>query len=222
MTEETTNMNDSAMQLQTKVSPEVYARLEAICKQYGTSVFQMLRMLAECIIRYMDDRHNLSEELARIIRMFENMPGWNKSICLADDLQEIEIMEAFYVIRDRHKQGCRIVWVERPTMDGDADGWKCTYNVQRILERFVEVLNPSLYKHLRLLSVDLGTESMLDTIHRIADEFMENPDDVELRLQFSQIDWHQGAQMHDRTQYKRPYTPSEENLQKTLFDDINE
>ena len=103
-------------------------------------------------------------------------------------------------------------------MDGDAYGWSATYNVQRILERFIEVMNPSLYKHLRLLAVDMGTTSMLDTIQRIADEQMENPDEIELRRQFEANDYHRGAQMTDRTRYKRPYTPSEEHLQKTLFD----
>ena len=103
-------------------------------------------------------------------------------------------------------------------MNGDAYGWNATYNVQRMLERFIEVMNPSLYRHLRLLAVELGTESMLDTIQRIADEFMENPDEVELRLQFESNDWHKGAQMHADRAYKRPYTPSEEHLQKTLFD----
>jgi hypothetical protein len=114
------------------------------------------------------------------------------------------------------------VWVERPTLDGDAYGWSATYNVQYMLERFIEVINPSLYRHLRLVAVALGTKSMLDTIQRIADEFMENPDEIELRLQFEQNDWHKGAQMTDRTQYKRSYNPSEEHLQKTLFDDQDE
>ena len=107
-------------------------------------------------------------------------------------------------------------------MDGDAYGWSATYNVQYILERFIEVMNPSLYKHLRLLAVDLGTESMLDTIQRIADEYMENPDEIELRMQFESNDWHKGAQMHEEHNRKRPYTPSEEHLQKTLFDNQNE
>ena len=86
---------NKTIQLQTKVSPEVYARLESICKQYGFSIFILLRMLSECIIRYMDDEHNLSEDLNRIMRMFEDIPGWKKSICLAEGLEEMDIVEAF-------------------------------------------------------------------------------------------------------------------------------
>ena len=214
-------VQNNIVMLQTKVTQEVYQRLETIGKRYGFSIFKSLRMLAECLIRFSDDQHNLSEELTRIIRMFENIPGWRKSICLADDGQEFGIVEAFYVIRAKGKEGYRLVYVERPMMEGD-DKWKATYNVQQILERFIEVMNPSLYRHLRLLAVDMGTTSMLDTIQRIADEQMENPDEIELRRQFEANDWHKGAQMHADRAYKRPYTPSEEHLQKTLFEDQNE
>ena len=210
------------MQFSTRVNPEIGIQMLAICNEFGFSVFKCLQMLMEVMVRMKDDKHNLSPELMRVIRQFENMPGWKKSICLADCDQEFGIVEAIYILRAPGKDGYRLVWVERPMMDGDAYGWSATYNVQRILERFIEVMNPSLYKHLRMLAVELGTESMLDTIQRIADEFMENPDEIELRLQFEQNDWHQGAQMYDRTHYKRPYTPSEEHLQQTLFENDNQ
>lgn len=216
-------IENKTVQLQTKVSPEVYARTEAICKQFGYSVFEMLRMLVDCIVRFMDDQHNLSDNLTRLMRMFENMPGWKSSICLGDGLEEMEIVEAFYVLRARKDPyGHRIVHVIRPMMDGDAEGWTSTYNVQRMAERFIEVMNPSLYKYLRQLAIEMGTESMFDLIHRLADLYRENPDEKELRLQFEQNDWHEGVKMHDRQQYKRPYTPSEEHLQKTLFDNETE
>ena len=210
-----------SMHMMTRVSPEIGAQVLAICNEFGFSVFHALRMLLEVLVRMKDDRHNLSPELMRIIRQFENIPGWRKSICLADDTQELGITEAIYILRAKGKEGHRIVLVERPAMDGDAEGWTSTYNVQRILERFIEVLNPSLYRHLRLLAVELGTDSMLDTIQRIADEFMENPDEVELRLQFEQNDWHQGAQVHSDTRYQRHNSHSMEYIdrQGSLFED---
>ena len=210
-----------SVQLQTRVTPEVGAQLLAICNKYGFSVFHALRMLCETLVRFGDDRHNLTEQLIRVIRMFENIPGWSKSICLADDEQEFGIVEAIYILRAPGKDGYRLVWVERPMMDGDAYGWSSDFNVQHILERFIEVMNPSLYRHLRMLAVQLGTESMLDTIQRIADEFMENPDEVELRLQFENNDWNKGARQYEDTKYKRPYSHGMdyiETQQPTLFD----
>lgn len=197
--------NRLKMQFSTRVTPEIGAQMLSICKQFGFSVFFCLQKLVEVMVRMKDDQHNLTPELMRIIRQFENIPGWSKSICLADDGQEFGIIEAIYVLRAKGKEGNRLVHVERPMMEGD-DKWRATYNVQQILERFIEVMNPSLYRHLRLLAVDLGTQSMLDTIQRIADEFAENPDEVELRLQFESNDWHKGAQMHDDVRYKRPYS----------------
>jgi hypothetical protein len=68
-----------------------------------------------------------------------------------------------------------------------------------------------------MVGVALGTESFLDTIHRIADAYAENPDEAELRLQFESNDWHKGAQMYEQKPYKRTYTPSEATQQK-LFE----
>ena len=71
----------------------------------GFSVFHALRMLCETLVRFGDDRHNLTEQLIRVIRMFENIPGWSKSICLADDEQEFGIVEAIYILRAPGKDG---------------------------------------------------------------------------------------------------------------------
>lgn len=211
------------MQFSTRVPPEMGAMLLTICEKFGFSVFHCLRMLVEILIRLGDDRNNLQEGFMRAIRQFEHIPGWANSICLVDPDQEIGIVEAIYIMRAKGKDGYRLCHVERPMMDNDPTGWSVTYNVQYILERFIEVMNPSLYRHLRLLAVELGTESMLDTIQRIADEFMENPDEVELRLQFEQNDWHKGAKMHEENQYKRGYGHSMDYMetQQKLFDEDN-
>ena len=206
--------------LQTKVSPETGKKLEAICQQHGYSIFLMLRMFAETLVRFMDDRHNLNEDLLRIIRLFEDIPGWKRSICLVDDKQDFGISEAFYVLKAKGKTGSRLVHVERPMMDEDADGWTATYNAQQILERFVEVLSPSLYRQLRMLAVEIGTDSLWDTVHTIVNQRSDNPDEAELRRQFENNDWERGAKMHDRKQYKRTYTRpiAGKIVANTLFD----
>ena len=210
--------NRTDIVVNTKVTAEAYARLKAICKQHDFTLYDMLQMLCDCIIRFMDDRHNLSDNLVRIIRMFEDLPGWKTATRLTEDLTDAQVMEAFYVLRHPKGTGAsRIVHVTRPMLDGDPEGWIATHNIQLQLERFIELTAPSLYKHLRMLAVDLGTESLLDTIHIIANLYKENEDEKELRLQFENNDWHEGARMYDRRQYKRTYTPSEETQQK-LFD----
>ena len=215
------NEQNNSVQLQTKVTPEMYAMLQTIGNKFGFTIYHSLRMLVEIMVRLGDDQHNLSENLMRAARQFENIPGWANSICLADPDQEIGIVEAIYIMRAKGKEGHRLCLVERPMMDGDATGWSVTYNIQRILERFIEVLNPSLYKHLRLLAVELGTTSMLDTIQRIADEFMENPDEIELRLQFEQNDYERGNRVYQQQQYKRHNAKTMDSMegQQKLFED---
>lgn len=207
--------------INTKVTESSLKRLKAICVKNGFSMFDMLQMMLDCMIRFMDDRHNLDENLVRIIRMFEGLPGWRTALRLTDDMTDAEIMEAWYVLR--HPQGTgspRIVHVTRPMLDGDPENWTATYNIQEQLERFIELTNESLYKHLKIVSEKLGSPSFIDTIHRIADAVVENPDEIELRLQFENNDWERGAQLYDRTIYKRPYTHGMDYIetQQTLFD----
>lgn len=211
--------------INTKVTESSEKRLKAICQKYGFTLYDMLQMFCDCLIRFMDDYHNLDENLIRIIRTFEGLPGWKTSLRLTDDMSDAQIMEAFYVLRHPKGTGAsRLVHVVRPVMEGDAEGWQSTYNTQEQLERFIELTNESLYKHLRMIGVSLGTESFLDTIHRIADAYAENPDEVELRLQFEQNDWHKGAQMYERKAYKRPYTHGMDYIEKqqTIFEDKEE
>ena len=214
--------------ISTKVSPEARGRLKAICDKYGFKIYDMLQMMCECLIRFMDEEHNISEEMMKVIRMFENLPGWKTTVRLTEDFEKVQVVEAFYVIRRKGKTGSRLVHVVRPTMENDAEGWQCNYNTVQQLERFMELTNESLYKHLRCLSTDLGTVSLLDTIHTIANLYRENPDEGELRLQFESNDWGKGAQAHRDTAFKRRNSHSMAYIEKkdmgSLFDgqDTNE
>ena len=180
-----------------RVTTEAKARLESLCKQQGFNINTMVKMLCECLIRFMDDEHNLSEDLRRIIRMFEDIPGWKKAFSLTDDWGGVEIIEAFYVLRKRGHEGTRMAHVTRPMLENDEMGWTMTYNTQLQLERFIEVNYPSLYRHLRSLSIELGNESIWDTLNTIVNQYRENPDEEELRLQFGQNDLHKGQSIHE-------------------------
>ena len=211
-----------------RVSIEFKARLESLCEQYGFSINILVKLLAETFLRNADKEHNISEDLMKVIRLFENIPGWKKSVCLSDGIDGMEITEAFYVLKQPKKRGSRIVHVSMPLLKNDEDGWTENFNVQQQLERFMELTNESLYKHLRCLSTDLGTVSLLDTIHTIANLYRENPDEGELRLQFESNDWVKGAQAHKDTVFKRRNSHSMAYIEKkdmgSLFDgqDTNE
>ena len=209
--------------IQTRVTPTVYKRLRVILDKFGgISDFKFLRMLVDAIIRFTDGLFNLSENLRRVIRNFHDMPGWKKSICLADGIDEDwEVVEEIVVLRQKGRNGERLVMIERPMMDGDESGWKCTFNVQRILERVMELVNKSLYMHYRRIGVLLGTESVLDTMHTVANMYEPNPDEETLCATFENNDWERGKKMTQDTLYTRRRSHSMDYVEThTLFDEI--
>lgn len=180
----------------TKVSAESHAKLQSICQRYGFSMYDMLQMFCDCMIRFMDDQHNLDYSIIRIIRMFGNIPGWKKAFRLVEDMEDAEITEAFYVLNKKGQTGYRLIHVTRPMLEGDENGWEATCNIQHQLERFMELTDPVLYRHLRMLAVELETESMFDTIWRVADCWKEAHEEDQDRRIFESNDWHKGHQMH--------------------------
>ena len=167
----------------TKVSTFVKERIGRICRKKQMNEYEMLQMMCDCIVRYMDDRHNLTPELERIISIFEHLEGWRNAFNLADHTAEPEICEAFYVLKAKGKTGFRVVHVERPWWDG-MESWKQTENIQMLLERFLEVMLPEKYRRLRMLSAEKGIESQLDLLDYLIDSHMEDAVNAHYRSEF--------------------------------------
>lgn len=215
--------------IQTKVSDVAWAKLQGIEEKFGVSTFKLLQMLCDCIIRFMDDETNLSEDLTRIIRMFDDVKGWGRAACLANEDDKWVIDEAVYIMRAKGKSGLRMCKVSRQKWINTEEGRKfegaVTYNVQKIVERIIEVANPSLYRHLRDVAIeDFGTESIIDTLHKLVSLHKENPDEKELRQQFEDNDWERGAKVHDTLRTKRRHALSRDYYEKQgrLFDNDND
>lgn len=189
-------MNNDLELIQTKVSPESRARLNAICEERGITIYLLLQMVADCLIRYMDSNTNLSEDMARLMRIFEGMVEWKDAYNLCGE-EKGRITEAFYVMRRKRKKGERLVHVTEELFGKR----NMTYNVQEMLDRFICVINPSLYRHLRTIGAELGLESVYEIIAKLADEYVENPDEKELRLQFENNNWVERAQETGRKRF---------------------
>lgn len=168
--------------LQTKVSPEVYALIERIEKRRGISSYQLIQMMCDAIVRYMDDRHNLSPELNRVIMLFEHLVGWGEAFNLADPNAPKEVAAAFYVMQsaDSDRKGLRLVMVNRPYMGK----WDATYNLQQMFEDFVCMSMPGRYKRLRALAIEEGCNSLLDLLDHLIDYHISEQDARELRRPF--------------------------------------
>lgn len=187
----------------TKVSPEARERMKAICAEKGFSEYDLLQMFCDIAIRMMDDRHRLSYEMERMIQLFDGMKDWRTTIRLTDPQAAMRVQEAFYVLTETGRTGTRMVNVQGDQQDMFRTE---TFNIQQIVERFICVAMPNTYRRLRQLGIDLGTNSVYETLLRIVDEYTTNPDAEELRILFMDDDWHEGHKMSDQQKTKRTRT----------------
>lgn len=151
----------------TKISPFADARVAKICDKLGLSSYTITQMMYDTIIRYMDDRHNLTPEMEQAMAIFEHLSGWRDALNWADPTVQMEVGEAVYFMQDAlgKKKGTRAVHVEKPFMGH----WTQTENVQQILERVLCLLLPERYQRLRLLAVDMDCSSVLEMIDQLID-----------------------------------------------------
>ena len=199
-----------------KISTWSYGRIMRILKRKGLNIYQMIQNFCDTIIRYMDDKHNRTPDVEKAMNMFEGMIGWENNFNLCDPNTKPEISEATYYLsdftKDKAKKGVRVVHVERPLMDK----WTQTFNVQQILERFMFLTFPSLYRRLRFIAVCRECTSILELLIDIVGELEREEDKKELLRDFEDADRGDfGQKPHEGQPYKRPYEAS----QDTLFKD---
>ena len=199
-----------------KISTWSYGRIMRILKHKGLNIYQMIQNFCDTIIRYMDDKHNLTPDVEKAMSMFEQMIGWENNFNLCDPNTKPEISEATYYLsdftKDKAKKGVRVVHVERPMMDK----WTQTFNVQQILERFMCLTFPTLYKRLRFIAVCRECNSILELLIDIVGELEREEEKRELSQPFADADRGDfGQHVHTDRNRKRPY----ESSQDTLFKD---
>ena len=165
MKEETFDSN--VLNISTKVHPAVKEKLRRLCAKRGLTEYEMLQMVCDCIVRYMDDRHNLTPELEQAMSIFEHMVGWRNAYNLADPTIESEVQEAVYITSDaaHKKKGFRAHLVRKPFM-GE---WEQTDNIIQIFERMTEVLLPEMYLDLRRLAVEMECHNLVELMRTLID-----------------------------------------------------
>lgn len=219
-----TDTNDKFKGAGTKISEEALQRLDAISEKKGISRYTLIQMVVDVIIRYMDDRHNLTPEIERLMAIFEHLNGWERAFNLADYTTTPEIIEAIYFFTDEEKKGCRAVHVERPWLEG-TDQWTQTYNLQEIFERMVCLLMPERYRRLRLLAIQNNCSSILELIDTLIDEHSHDSDLAVLRMEFEDADRSAFGKKPTDAPYKRKHykTVNDNRLtdlrQRSLFDE---
>jgi hypothetical protein len=156
----------------TKLLRTAAEQLARIAKKKGMTIYELIQMVCDTLIRYMDDRHNLSEEMERAMSIFEHMNGWADALNLADPTVQKEIAQAVYIFSEvesidkkNRKKGFRAVMVNKPWI-GD---WYETSNVMDIFERVFNICMPELYLKLFRARIILGCERVSEVINMLCD-----------------------------------------------------
>lgn len=199
--------------MQTKVSPIVYARIRRIAKLKGITDYQLIQMMVDCIVRYMDDRHNLSDELEKAMSIFEHLEGWRDALNHADPSVHRIIGEAIYFLFDEegHRHGCRAVHVMKPFFGN----WTEDVNIQHIIERCFALIVPQRYRRLKALCKELDCSSIVELMDYFIDHFESETDREELRKYFedaNRAENNRPLEYGKRTKRKRHVSPDEATL----------
>lgn len=173
------NMENKYKVLATKVRPETYERINKIAKKKGISIYQLNQMVIDTLVRYMDDRHNLTEDMEKAMSIFEHMEGWKDQFNLSDHTALWEIVCAIYFIGDKKMKGTRAVLVEEYMGTREQ-----TENIQKILEYFLCQITPERYRRLRLLAVEMDCGSILELLDKLIDLQTKDADLVAIRREF--------------------------------------
>lgn len=178
--------NERYQVLATKVSNEAWTRINRLARKKGLTIYELVQMVCDTLIRYMDDRHNLTGEMEKAMAIFEHLEGWAQALNLADPTVDKTIGEATYYLYDPDgkKKGTRAVHVMRPFFGN----WTEDTNIQHILEKTINNIIPERYRRLRLLATDLDCKSLLELIDTLIDLHAKDCDLKALREEFEDAD----------------------------------
>lgn len=206
--------------MQTKVRPVTYAHVKRIADIKGISDYTLTQMMFDAIVRYMDDRHNLTPEMEQLMSVFEHMEGWKDAMNHADPSVNRVIGEAIYFIfdGDGKKKGCRAVHVTKPFFGN----WSEDMNVQHILDRCFRLIAPEMYRRLNEMAVDMNCSSLYELFIKIIDQHAKDSDAAAIRELFEDAARADNGRAVEYGQRTRQTKAKHLNEEPTFFDDLND
>jgi hypothetical protein len=142
-----------------------------------------MHMVLDVLIRYMDDRHNLTPEAQRLMLLFERLEGWGKTFNLCDPGSRPEITCAIYLIGDSRsggKPGQRAMMLLRPFFGEQKE----TFNVRDITETFMRAVHPLLYRRLHEMAEERDCADVTELLNVILDEHEDDSMTADIREMF--------------------------------------
>ena len=220
-----TQQQGDTITIATKLSRFAAERLERIAQAKGMTKYELIQMVCDTLIRYMDDRHNLTAEMEQAMSIFEHMVGWAQALNLADPTVQKEVVQAVYILQDANgeKKGLRVSMVSKPFFGL----WDQTENVMDIFERIFNVCMPELYMKLFRAKIILECSRVSEVINHLVDaEVFSNMND-QYRRDFEETTKPISFKYGDKTKAHGRRTPdslaSDKRIKQTsiTFDDYD-
>ena len=198
-----------------KISSWSFVRLQRILDRININMNQMVQNFVDCIIRNMDDKHNITPETEKVMATFEHMVGWEDNFNLADPtIVNKEICEAIYfMVSEDNKKGVRAVHVERPFFGR----WKQNFNTSAMLSRFLEFVFPQLYKRLMFIAECRQASSVLELLIDVVGELEREEDKKEFLQPFEDADRSEYGRRPNDTIFKQKKTKFDKYGEQELF-----
>lgn len=160
-------MEEKYETIATKIWSVVKNQLDRILERMKMNYYQWFQLMCEVTIRMADDKHNLSDHMAKLIQMFEMVPGWKDPATFCDPNTESEVESAVYFIKQKGKKGLKVVMQQKLWFDGE---WQETENVQEIVEAVLSKCLPKTFTWLRQRTHDLDCNRVFELILKLADD----------------------------------------------------
>lgn len=207
----------------TKITNESAEILNRIAKSRGIQVYELLQLMCQVLVRSTSDRHNLSDEISRLLTLFHSEPGWKNAYNICNPTAESEVAQEVVILQQPGKKGFGAVMVDKPYMGQ----WTQTMCVDDIVERIIEVCMPGVYRRIRRLSISMECESITDLLITLTDAReiaeLEESDRKEMEAAGNFTDNGREYKYGARTKVHHHRTPDGEaaRQQRLLFPDID-
>jgi hypothetical protein len=146
--------------LQTKVSAWTSRMLEQLAKSRGITIYGLIQLVCQCLLRSMQGQHNKSPELESIMTRFHLESGWKDAYNMCDPTAKSEVAQEILILQQEGKRGFGAAMLTKPWM-GE---WEVTMCIDDILERSIEVTCPGIFWRLRQICRQLQFESFVDAL----------------------------------------------------------
>lgn len=150
----------------TKVDPASAIVINAICEALGTNVYHLIQHFLYTMIRMASDAHKVSPEVQKLMKIFDVGGPWTNAINMCAPNGKRSISQVILIMEEQDKQGFAMCMLNKPFC-GDVEQID---NVNKIIERTIEVGLNGIYKDIRMMKADMKTNDIADVLLKMLDD----------------------------------------------------